>query len=595
MRPFSWLHISDIHLRPSDSWPQGVVMEAMCEDIRRHFADGAADFILVSGDLAFSGKAEDYALVERFLDRVGGTAGVPRERIFCIPGNHDIERDRQKFCFRGARSLLQDQSSTDAFLGDPAGDDFQALLQRETNYRAFQATYGATQARIATADGLGYVARLCIDGVHLAIVGLDSAWLAEGGPDDHLKLLLGERQVINALQILRDGGDAPHIVIAMVHHPLHLLQDFDRRPITWQLENACHFIHCGHLHEPEERTAGHDAGGCLTITVGASFENRQSANAYAVVTVDLLHGVRTLTTHCYSHGSGSFSALTPQQYRIEVRPTGACALDELATALRKYTETAWPCYFAALLLDKKAEIPVATGSSYTMAAISALDAIADGELRQRTDAFFTFRNVMRVLYGREPIDDILRKHGQAVSQYTSMVAAIAVGDSALKGRLGTQEEDACVLAATEPQSAFAHTLQLLSELAAGGDWAALREQAVRHIDAPNTALATQAKRLLALALSHFEERSDKLLAIELYRTLADGEQPEPTDAGNLATLLIELEDKAEAQRVILKAITGAPLSAVDYYERIGHRIVEATGDREFRYRLTAAIAERGGQ
>jgi 3',5'-cyclic AMP phosphodiesterase CpdA len=90
MRPISWLHISDIHLRPLDAWPQKVVMEAMCEDINRHFARAPADFILVSGDLAFTGRTEDYALVETFLDKVRAAAGVPRERIFCIPGNHDV-------------------------------------------------------------------------------------------------------------------------------------------------------------------------------------------------------------------------------------------------------------------------------------------------------------------------------------------------------------------------------------------------------------------------------------------------------------------------------------------------------------------------
>ena len=61
MRPISWIHVSDFHMRVSDAWSQDVVLTAMCDDIARQRRERAADFILVSGDLAFSGKAEEYA------------------------------------------------------------------------------------------------------------------------------------------------------------------------------------------------------------------------------------------------------------------------------------------------------------------------------------------------------------------------------------------------------------------------------------------------------------------------------------------------------------------------------------------------------
>ena len=108
MKPICWLHISDIHLRVGTAWSQDVVLRAMCEDMARHRKAGKApDFILVTGDLAYSGNAEEYKLVASFFDALVLATGVPKERIFCIAGNHDIERERQKMCFLGARSFAQ--------------------------------------------------------------------------------------------------------------------------------------------------------------------------------------------------------------------------------------------------------------------------------------------------------------------------------------------------------------------------------------------------------------------------------------------------------------------------------------------------------
>ena len=125
MCPVRWLHISDIHLRMRDAWSQDVVLKAMCERIGQLRIEGtAADFILLTGDLAYSGKPEEYALAAGFLDALVEASGVPNERIFCIPGNHDIDRDRQKMCFQGTRAYLHDQNRIDAFLstGGRSGD-----------------------------------------------------------------------------------------------------------------------------------------------------------------------------------------------------------------------------------------------------------------------------------------------------------------------------------------------------------------------------------------------------------------------------------------------------------------------------------------
>ena len=130
MRTISWIHISDIHMRAGNEWSQDVVLTAMCEHIAQQREKGmVADFILATGDLAFSGQADEYTLVGEFFDALCSASGVPKEQIFCVPGNHDIDRKRQKLCFHGARSFLQDQNRIEAVLRTE--EEVESLLKRQ--------------------------------------------------------------------------------------------------------------------------------------------------------------------------------------------------------------------------------------------------------------------------------------------------------------------------------------------------------------------------------------------------------------------------------------------------------------------------------
>jgi 3',5'-cyclic AMP phosphodiesterase CpdA len=244
MRTVTWLHISDFHLRDSQAWAQDVVLSGMCDDIaRRRARVGGIDFVLATGDFASAGKANEYVRAGVFFNEVLRVAGVPRERIFFTPGNHDVDRERQKMSFAGARHALQSENEIDVFLASP--EEMSTLLQRQEHYYRFQESYLPRQTRVWTPDRLGYVSTIDFDRLRIAIVGLNTAWLAEGGLSDHGKLLAGERQVIDALRIAKEAE--PHITIAMAHHPFHLLNDFDRRPVQRRIEEVCHFFHCGHL------------------------------------------------------------------------------------------------------------------------------------------------------------------------------------------------------------------------------------------------------------------------------------------------------------------------------------------------------------
>ena len=92
------LHISDIHFRSPncltpDQDAERPYRTRMVQDVRDRVAElGSAHAILVGGDIAFKGAPEEYKVARAWIEELASAAGCPLERIFLIPGNHDIDR-----------------------------------------------------------------------------------------------------------------------------------------------------------------------------------------------------------------------------------------------------------------------------------------------------------------------------------------------------------------------------------------------------------------------------------------------------------------------------------------------------------------------
>jgi len=97
MKQLTWLHLSDWHQKGPD-FDRGVVRDALIKDIcERERIDPAlarVDFVVFSGDLAFSGKPAEYeAARQHLLDPLLDAAGLEHSRLFIVPGNHDLSRE----------------------------------------------------------------------------------------------------------------------------------------------------------------------------------------------------------------------------------------------------------------------------------------------------------------------------------------------------------------------------------------------------------------------------------------------------------------------------------------------------------------------
>lgn len=93
---FSWIHISDVHFGSethSQNWP--TIKTALAEDVQKIVKRiGSLDFILISGDIAYSAKEEQYSTASVFFNELNEmlNSNGSNPYFLMVPGNHDIVR-----------------------------------------------------------------------------------------------------------------------------------------------------------------------------------------------------------------------------------------------------------------------------------------------------------------------------------------------------------------------------------------------------------------------------------------------------------------------------------------------------------------------
>jgi formylglycine-generating enzyme required for sulfatase activity/predicted MPP superfamily phosphohydrolase len=312
MSTMSWVHLSDLHFRAEDqpAWDADIVLRGLLEDLQARMRDQAfsPDLILVSGDIAYSGAPAEYALAAKFFDDLLAATGLPRERLFLVPGNHDVARDQISFSARAIAAAITGRDSANEVLAGPQSR--QLMLARFQGYAAF--VNDVTCGHLPFDDEhYFYVHHLPLAGRQVAILGLNSAWLARGGEEDRHRLVLGERQVRDALEMAKDA----ELRIALLHHPFDWLHDSDRADCEALLTQACDFVLHGHQSRTGLTLQQTPDAKAWVFAAGASYATRQSHNSYSLVQFDPESEEGTVYFRTWSDQRGGFWAADTQIYR----------------------------------------------------------------------------------------------------------------------------------------------------------------------------------------------------------------------------------------------------------------------------------------
>jgi len=178
-------------------------------------------------------------------------------------------------------------------------------------------------------------------------------------------------------------------------------------------------------------------------------------------------------------------------------------------------------YLAALILGQKDEIPIQIeGRVEFVSSEAALK--ADPEQSAPAGRFLTLRHLLRIRNEGESLQQQIIRLSTIVEDFNRQLVELCETDDDCHRRITgiplveTMHSD--------PATVRPQTIALLDELAAQQDWAALEEQASRHMENLDPRLARIAKTHLAQALMHSDEQHKREEAAALSEQLVVGEE-----------------------------------------------------------------------
>lgn len=258
-KQLTWLHLSDIHFRQKTEWRDESTRGALLQYIRELFSKPSVarpDLVFCTGDIAFGQTSKNplvdqYSLAESFFDElllVCGTDGqpLPKERLFVVPGNHDINReaincDAQATLVALACEPQQHAQKINQRFNDKTRE-FKDTISRLDEYANFVDRY---LPHLADPEKRHIYGRtMDINEVTIGLFGFNSAWTCAGPEDDRNLWLAAEWQFNTAKEALKNCD----VRIGLIHHPIDWLNQAEREVANHRIASDFDFWLHGHSH-----------------------------------------------------------------------------------------------------------------------------------------------------------------------------------------------------------------------------------------------------------------------------------------------------------------------------------------------------------
>jgi len=265
-----WLHISDIHFHPKVDWRDNIARRELICFLKESFENKKLpkpNLIFCTGDIAFGetrnfSMEQQYSSAIEFFDELLRCCSLNRDRLFMVPGNHDVDRseilgDQQSRLIEMAKNSREHVNEINSRFSQ-VGKDHKLAMERLQKYGKFVKEY---RADLFNEKHHAFAKKIDINGWKVGVGGFNSAWSCSG-PEDDRHVWLGAEWQFNFMA--SELGDSD-IKIGLIHHPFDWLDEAEQHFSERRASKEFHFFLHGHTHTAWVRPSEN----CIQIAAGA--------------------------------------------------------------------------------------------------------------------------------------------------------------------------------------------------------------------------------------------------------------------------------------------------------------------------------------
>ena len=281
------LHLSDLHTLESEiegeegNFDQSIVLCPLLARVKTDYDKGMKpELVIITGDIAYHGKKGEYLLARPFLDTLLKTLELGNDRLFIVPGNHDVNRKKYR------PTDIPKYPDMKTLNTELTNHDYrQDLLRGMAEYFSFiEEHYPHLRPQHdRLIPFLQVHTAQC--GKRIGLVGLNSAWMCRE-KDDKGKIAIGEYQINCAMKELEKEGQID-LYLNCFHHPLTWLWPVDQTIVRRNFPHNSITL-CGHQHDAKGEFFNDHDGGYCQFQAGAAYlgSNSEWPARYQYLTLD---------------------------------------------------------------------------------------------------------------------------------------------------------------------------------------------------------------------------------------------------------------------------------------------------------------------
>jgi predicted MPP superfamily phosphohydrolase len=267
----SFIHLSDIHFTKDSGGKLDLDEDLRNEillDIKNNAKNivGNAKGILVCGDIAYSGKPDEYVNANDFLKKICDILNIDESSIFCVPGNHDVDQaiPKNSELFSDMQYKIENSNSDEkiiAYFLDPMSNNIIFKHIHEYNFK-FASRFGCD---INDKEPIWEKDFPLNDRSTLRVIGLNSIIISNHNDNENRRMVIGEYQIPLRL----DGVT----YLSLCHHPPECWKDAENK-IRNKINERIHVQLYGHKHIQKISKVDNS----LIIGSGAAHPSRKENN-----------------------------------------------------------------------------------------------------------------------------------------------------------------------------------------------------------------------------------------------------------------------------------------------------------------------------